>query len=457
MTSYADRALNGPLITWMIQHKVSFLFASAHPYALGGLIGGVFFTGYMLTQFPGGYFGDRFGHQRMIALSLLWAGLVTLVSGLAASLILFVLLRVLVGLGEGMYYANDRSVISEVTPFEKRSMGLSVAIVGLPVGATLTNLCLPFLLNWGEAWFGPNQGWRMPLFIFGICTLIVATFVHRHFQRSQSPKASYRTALWGVSRYTIVFLVFIMVIFVLGDHLGISSWITAVIELVLALALIGFIYRSKGQELVSILRNRDLLLLFIAWISPIWNLWFMGFWSVSVISEAAHTSFLIAALTIAFNGIAGIFATPFGGWLADYTVRRNLGRKFIVQWFMLIQGLLTLFFSIYLSSGGKSAVVMGLILFVANLFSNAYQAAAHALISDLTVLNERGSAFGMFNLISEIGAVLAPAISGTMRDATGSWIPASYLDAILLICSAALVFLIRERAKSHATGASLTL
>jgi MFS family permease len=73
VVSYADRAVNGPIVTWMIQHKVSFLMSAVHTYALGGLIGGVFFTGYMLTQFPGGYFGDRFGHRRIITLSLLWA------------------------------------------------------------------------------------------------------------------------------------------------------------------------------------------------------------------------------------------------------------------------------------------------------------------------------------------------------------------------------------------------
>ena len=61
VVSYADRTLTGPVVTWMITNKVGFLQAASNPHALGGLLGSLFFAGYMLTQFPGGYFGDKFG------------------------------------------------------------------------------------------------------------------------------------------------------------------------------------------------------------------------------------------------------------------------------------------------------------------------------------------------------------------------------------------------------------
>ena len=38
--SAADRALTGPVVTWMIGNHVSFLADTSKPYALGGLIGG---------------------------------------------------------------------------------------------------------------------------------------------------------------------------------------------------------------------------------------------------------------------------------------------------------------------------------------------------------------------------------------------------------------------------------
>ena len=64
--SAADRALTGPVVTWMIENDVAFLKAAENPFALGGLIGGLFFAGYMLTQFPGGYLGDKYGHRTII-------------------------------------------------------------------------------------------------------------------------------------------------------------------------------------------------------------------------------------------------------------------------------------------------------------------------------------------------------------------------------------------------------
>src|SRR5919202_4337384 len=77
--SAADRALTGPVVTYMINNKVDFLATADNPHALGGLIGGLFFAGYMLTQLPGGYLGDRHGHRTVISISLSLAGPETLI------------------------------------------------------------------------------------------------------------------------------------------------------------------------------------------------------------------------------------------------------------------------------------------------------------------------------------------------------------------------------------------
>jgi MFS transporter, ACS family, D-galactonate transporter len=37
----------------------------------------------------------------------------------------------------------------------------------------------------------------------------------------------------------------------------------------------------------------------------LWNLWFFSFWSVSIVADAAHTSFGRSALIAAFNAGAG--------------------------------------------------------------------------------------------------------------------------------------------------------
>ena len=70
----------------------------------------------------------------------------------------------------------------------------------------------------------------------------------------------------------------------------------------------------------------------------------------------------------------------------------------------------------------------------------------HALAADLVPTAAlMGAAFGMMNLISEMGAVLSPAISGVLRDATGDWSAAVFLDAGLILASFLLFCFVREK------------
>src|SRR4029078_7855414 len=100
----------------MIANKAGFIGDASNPATLGGLVGSMFFLGYMLTQYPGGRLSYRFAHREMIIVSLLAACVLTLVSGLMAGLVAFVAARVLTGLGEGVFYSNDRTLIINHTP-----------------------------------------------------------------------------------------------------------------------------------------------------------------------------------------------------------------------------------------------------------------------------------------------------------------------------------------------------
>src|SRR4051794_37662302 len=165
--SAADRSLTGPVVTWMIQNKVAFLAHADNPFALGGLIGGLFFAGYMLTQFPGGYLGDKYGHRTIITISLIWAGLATMLSGVITGLVAFIAVRVFTGLGEGAFYSNDRSLIAERTPPEKRSFGMGFVITGLALGITIATVFAPNMIDLGASVFGGESAWRMPFLILG--------------------------------------------------------------------------------------------------------------------------------------------------------------------------------------------------------------------------------------------------------------------------------------------------
>ena len=102
VASGADRTITGPVVTYMINTDVPLIAGAQNPFALGGLVGSLLFAGYMLTQFPGGYVGDRFGHRTVIVIAIVWAGAATILSGVVTALLGFVALRVVTGLGAGL-------------------------------------------------------------------------------------------------------------------------------------------------------------------------------------------------------------------------------------------------------------------------------------------------------------------------------------------------------------------
>lgn len=448
--SAADRAITGPVVTWMIDNGVGFLADAENPHALGGLIGGLFFAGYMLTQFPGGYLGDRYGHRTLIVVSLLWAGIATLLTGFIGGLVAFVVVRVVTGLGEGAYYSNDRTLVTQTTPERDRSLGMGVVITGLALGITVATVLTPYLIDLGKPLMPDVEAWRMAFWVLGAVTLVVGVVLAHRFREHMSLSTFGRATL-HLSGYAVVSLALIMAVYLLGDKAGLSGLWIALLEVGLAVGLVLFALARKGQELGPVLRNRDLFLIYIANIAILWNLWFFSFWSVSIVAGAAHSSFMSAALTAAFNAGAGILGFPAGGWLSDYGVRQGWSRKAMMLTFTGVQALLTVAFAWYISTAQKpSLLVMGILLFTASLFFNALQPIGHALTADIAQPELRGSAFGMENLIGEMGAVLSPAISGVLRDRTGNWTAAVWADAAIVIggfCVLAFV-----RAQRHSDG-----
>jgi ACS family D-galactonate transporter-like MFS transporter len=447
--SAADRALTGPVVTWMIDNHVGFLAGASKPHALGGLIGGLFFAGYMLTQWPGGYLGDRYGHRTIISVSLVWAGIATLLSGLVTGLVLFIAIRVFTGLGEGAFFSNDRSLIAEDTPVERRSLGMGVVITGLALGITIATVFAPNMLDLGTSAFSKGDAWRMPFFILGSGTLLVGTGITIYFRQKERALPYVRAAL-HLGAYAAVGLAAVMAVYFIGDSAGLSDLWIAVLEVGLAVALAAAVFARKSDELGDILHSRDLMLINFAFIAVLWNLWFFSFWSVSIVADAAHSSFGRSALIAAFNAGAGIIGFPIGGWLADAAVKRGLGRKRLVVVFTALQCVLTVIFGIVISGGSTPSVwLLAGLLFGASTFFNAMQPIAQAMLADIADPAHHGAAFGMNNLIGEIGAVLSPAVSGALRDATGTWTAAVFLDAGLIACAVVLFLFVRENQKSR--------
>ncbi|MGI5128248.1 MFS transporter [Pseudonocardia sp. CA-107938] len=450
--SYADRTVTGPVIAWMIANKAGFIGDASNPATLGGLVGSMFFAGYMLTQYAGGRLGDRFGHREMLVLSLLWAGLLTLVSGLVAGLVAFVAARVLTGLGEGVFYSNDRTMVMNHTPANRRTLGLGVVLSGLSIGLTIGVLATPYLINWGTSVGLAGEAWRMPLWVFGVVSLVVALATYLFFRgRGDRPLRLGPPALRLIA-YSAPTFVAIVALFLVAEALRWPEWLTAVGVGVLAAIVTAVVVQNvRRSGHASTLLNRNVWYVYIAFIAVMWNLWFFSFWSVQIVKETAQSSLVAAGLTAAFNAGAGIIGFPIGGWLADRRARAGKGRKPLAIACAVAHALLAVAFGLSIMSGRPSLLLLGLILFTSGLFFNALQPIVHGITGDLVPDDQRGSVFGLFNLVAEIGAVASPVVSGILRDATGSWAPGVFTAAGVMAVSVVLYALVREHVPAAAS------
>lgn len=451
--SYADRSLMTPVITWMIANKVSFFANAPQAYTLGGLIAGLFFAGYMLMQLPAGYLGDRYGNKAMVVICVAWAGVATLVTGFAGTLFTFVAYRVFTGLGEGALYSNDRTIIAAATPLHMRGTGMGIAICGISCGLTTALLTGGGILGWAAGIWGNEMAWRVPFFLWVVPTLLVAILLKVYikdfppvkYENLPDIKQDYPRALAGLSGYAGAFLIIIMLIYYLSLYMGLSNLVIAVIETGVALALVAYLFARQGEHIKEVLINKNLFCLYITAIAICWSLWFYGFWTPALIKEVSNSSFMVAILTALFNAGAGLIGYPMGGWISDIFAARGWGRKPALFGLGALHAIFVFIFGAYVASGGKSLMIMGVLLFISGWAFFGMQPVAHSMVADLAPPEKRGTAFGMWNLVGEIGAVLSPVVSGALRDAYGGWTQAVYLDGTVMTVILVFILMIRER------------
>lgn len=138
-----------------------------------GLVNSAFFLIYSALQVPGGVLGDRIGRKRVLVGSSLLHGLGTLVSGTAWGYAPFLAARALAGLGQSAYYATQYAIASIVLPPARRAFGFSLINSGMAFGTAAGWMVSAYVVH--EA----GLGWRIPFFLMGAITLVLAVLFAR--------------------------------------------------------------------------------------------------------------------------------------------------------------------------------------------------------------------------------------------------------------------------------------
>ena len=136
------------------------------------------YLGMMIGGTLGGSAGDHFGRRTALLGCMVIFGLATVVVALAGSVGALGWLRLLAGIGLGGAMPNAAALAAEYVPLRQRPFAVTLAIVCVPLGATLASIAGALAL--------PVVGWR-GLFVLGGATPVVAALVLA-FVMPESPR-----------------------------------------------------------------------------------------------------------------------------------------------------------------------------------------------------------------------------------------------------------------------------
>lgn len=109
---------------------------------------------------------DLVGRRTMVIVSVLLVAVSILLTARASSLLEFILLRFVAGLGAGAMLASQAALAAEYSPEKYRAAAVAIVTSGYPLGAMLTSVVAGYVM--------PDYGWRGMFWFGGGLTLFMA-------------------------------------------------------------------------------------------------------------------------------------------------------------------------------------------------------------------------------------------------------------------------------------------
>ncbi len=135
--------------------------------ANGKILLGAFFVSYGLGNIVLSPLAERFGPKRSVILAIaLFSGVTILYAPLGTSLLVLVVLRLLLGLAQGIHLPMISVIISRWFPLQERSRANALWLLGLLIELAVSPLLVVWLVN--------TFGWRFAFAVLGMSGLFVA-------------------------------------------------------------------------------------------------------------------------------------------------------------------------------------------------------------------------------------------------------------------------------------------
>ena len=136
LINYADRA-NVSVLIMEIKKEFSYLQNEWNQ----SLVFGSFYVGYILSQVLSGFLSDKFGGKYVLAFGcFLWSTSEVIFPYGASKLKIFIILRVCLGLGEGLVFPAIHSILSKILPPKEKAPSAAIILSFGHMGTILSLL-----------------------------------------------------------------------------------------------------------------------------------------------------------------------------------------------------------------------------------------------------------------------------------------------------------------------------
>lgn len=159
------------IVAFMDRTNIGFAIAGGMDKALGmtstvaGIAAGIFFVGYMILQIPGGNLAEKRSAKKFITISLLAWGVLSILSGFVTSTWQMLVLRFLLGVGEGGVWPAVLVIISHWFPNEERGRANGFFMMNFAIASIITG---PI-----SAWIISFSSWRWVFILEGCLAFLL--------------------------------------------------------------------------------------------------------------------------------------------------------------------------------------------------------------------------------------------------------------------------------------------
>lgn len=401
--NYIDRAAL-PVVAPMVSKELG--IDTAHL----GLIFSIFFVGYAVFNFVGGFAADKFGPKRVYGIAMagwsVFSGLTAIVTGFWQLMIF----RIIFGLAEGPMGSVSNKTVRDWFPRQEAGFVVGMATSGGNLaGAAVAAPLMGFIAL--------SFGWRMAFLV----TLVLG-------------------AIWLVPWLTLV-----------SDRPAgnkrVSAQELAHIEQGRQIVVVE---AEEGHKLSWYLTSASILVIAFAFFAANYTQYLLLSWLPSYLISARHLDIKSMSIVAAIPWIAGLVGCFLGGLICDRLVawigNPVLGRKIFLIVTLLLNAL-GFVAVMFVSTTTQAVGLMSFVLFIEGMIPLA----CWALVQELVTGSRVGGVGGFVHFLSNTAGMIGPAATGYVIQYGGGYNTAFALAAgIAAVAAIGVSVFLRPHALRHA-------